>query len=384
MGFPPSRRIERVLLAQGFRQAHTCPPGGPIAPTELQDAFVMSSLHVIFNPNARLNRSDTKARMERLERALGALGAVHLTRSVEDLQTTLASLNAAADDYLICDGGDGSLHWAVNTMLELVGGDASRLPIFVPARSGTIDFVATKARIHGGPLQVVRSLSRHLRAGTRPKTTVLDTLAIEGVRFGTGGGHHFSRIGFALAAGGVGARFFDKYYEERKRGRRAIAKIVSRAVGSHLSDHAGLPLSHDFLSYGRDIFRPTRARVVIDGRELPTIEHGALHAGSIDVNFKGLLRVFPLARKSGVLHFQAGSIMPGELIRALPSLYRGVPIRSTGLTERAGQQMTIVALDGELLNPVIDGERFEHLGRLTVRGGPKIRIPTLGPASNWK
>ena len=130
--------------------------------------------------------------------------------------------------------------------------------------------------------------------------------------------------------------------------------------------------------YGQELFRPTRARVTIDGQELAVTEHGALHAGSIDVNFKGMLRVFPLAKQSGVLHFQAGHILPGELIRQLPNLYRGNPLRTAGLTELGGREMTIVPLDGEVLTPIIDGERCGRLEHLSVRSGPKVRMPLLG------
>ncbi|HEY6724005.1 MAG TPA: diacylglycerol kinase family protein [Polyangiaceae bacterium] len=337
----------------------------------------MPTIHVILNPNARRNRTDTEARAAMIRRILGSQGAVHCTRTLAELRQTLERLAITPADYVVCDGGDGSVHWAVNTLADLCGGDEARLPIFVPARAGTIDFVATKAGIFGSPTRVIRDLTSALRRGARPRTKELDTLRIEGIESGPSGTRAFSRIGFALAAGGVGARFFDRYYEERSRGRRAIAKILSRAVGSHLSARARLPVSQDFRDYGRDLFRPTLARVTIDGKELATTEHGALHAGSIDVNFRGMLRVFPLAKQSGVLHFQAGSILPGEIIRSLPRLYRGAPLSTTGLTELAGKEMTIVPLDGEL-NPIIDGERFEHLQRLCVERGPKVRVPTFG------
>ena len=337
----------------------------------------MPTIHVILNPNARRNRTDTTTRASIIRRILGSQGAVHCTRTLAELRQTLERIDITPADYLVCDGGDGSVHWAVNTLAELVGGDEARLPIFVPARAGTIDFVATKAGIFSSPTRVIRDLSSSLRRGTRPRTKELDTLRIEGIESSPGGERSFSRIGFALAAGGVGARFFDRYYEERVRGRRAIAKILSRAVGSHLSEQARLPVPQGFRDYGRDLFRPTRARVTIDGKELATTEHGALHAGSIDVNFRGLLRVFPLAKQSGVIHFQAGTIHPGEIIRALPRLYRGVPLSTAGLTDLAGKEMTIVPLEGEL-NPIIDGERFEHLQHLYVERGPRVRVPMFG------
>ena len=316
-----------------------------------------------------------------MERILGSWGHVCETPTLGDLRAALA--RSEAPDYLVCDGGDGSLHWAVNTAIELWGTDPGGLPVFVPTRGGTIDFVASKAGIAGAPDQVLSSLVRKLEQGAQPRIATLDTLFIQGVPAFGASSERFSRIGFALAAGGIGERFFDEYYLGHQRGRRAIAKIVSRAVTSHLSEHAGLPLPENFRRYGRDLFRPTRARVFIDGRELPMTEHRALHAGSIDVNFKGLFRVFPLAKRQGVLHFQAGSIPPRALLRALPSLYMGMPIRADGLMESAGSQMRVSALEGELLNPVIDGERFQQLSELTVDPGPRIRVPRLNAPPHW-
>jgi hypothetical protein len=61
----------------------------------------------------------------------------------------------------------------------------------------------------------------------------------------------------------------------------------------------------------------------------------------------------------------------------------GTPIKVRGLTESAGTQMKIRALDGEMLNPIIDGERFESLRELLVEQGPQIRIPRFGAPPRW-
>lgn len=341
----------------------------------------MPKILVILNPHARRNRRWGATGGVRMQRVLGSWGRVCETPTLDDLRATLERFERP--DYLVCCGGDGSLHWAVNTAVQLWGTDPRRLPVFVPTRGGTIDFVASKAGIVGTPDQVLGSLVKKLERGAQPRIATLDTLSIHGVPAFGASSPCFSRIGFALAAGGIGERFFDEYYLERQRGRRAIAKIVSRAVTSHLSEHAGLPLPEHFRRYGRELFRPTRARVFIDGQELPMTEHRALHAGSIDVNFKGLFRVFPLARREGVLHFQVGSIPPGALLRALPSLYMGIPIRAEGLMESAGSQMRVSALEGEILNPIIDGERFRQLIELTVDPGPAIRVPRLNAPQHW-
>ncbi len=154
-------------------------------------------------------------------------------------------------------------------------------------------------------------------------------------------------------------------------------RVVAKAVASRMAGQLRLPLPDRLLTYGRDVFEPTHARVVIDGDEIPGETHGAIHAGSIDVSLGGVFRVFPLARGRGKVHFQAGEIVPSEIIRALPALARGGPIPSERLREIAGTEMRISAIGDESLAPIIDGESFSGLRELVVRPGPKVRVPRI-------
>jgi hypothetical protein len=186
----------------------------------------------------------------------------------------------------------------------------------------------------------------------------LDTLQLLGE---TLDGTTFHRLGFALAAGGVGNRFFDKYYAHDDPGRGTIARVIACAVGEYAASRTG------------ELFTPTYACVVIDGEEVPTRVHNALHAGAFDVNLGGVIRIFPRAREPGVLHFQAGEISPAKIIAHLPALVAGGPIRGERLRDISGREMVIEAQQ-EPLSPVIDGERFTGIVRLAVRAGPPIRI----------
>jgi len=128
----------------------------------------------------------------------------------------------------------------------------------------------------------VLALTRALKSRQPPEKVRLDSMEITGTALGPGGRElPFRRIGFSLAAGGIGQRFFDKYYAEPVLGARGIARVVMRAVGSHVAGALRLPLPESALAYGRDVFRPTRARVIIDGREVPSLAHGAIHAGHV-------------------------------------------------------------------------------------------------------
>jgi diacylglycerol kinase family enzyme len=338
----------------------------------------MPKIAVIYNPNSRKNRA-AKGRVERLRGILGERGEVFETRRCEDLRDVAAHLSGDQVEYLVSAGGDGSLHWALNEVLGALrsAGTPQRLPAVLPTNGGTIDFVARKVGITGNAERIVLALDAAVAARRPPELVTLDSLEITGTAASADGAQApFRRIGFSLAAGGIGQRFFDKYYQEPVLGVRGISSVVLRAVSSHAAGMLHMPLPEPALAYGRNVFRPTRARVTIDGRAVPSLEHGAIHAGAFDIELGGVFKVFPLARAEGVLHFQAGALSPGEIIRALPDLWRGNAIRGEQLVEVGGSTMSVEALD-EPLYPIIDGESFGPLLRIEVKPGPRVRVPRV-------
>ncbi|MBI2570512.1 MAG: retinol dehydrogenase [Candidatus Schekmanbacteria bacterium] len=333
----------------------------------------MNRLGVITNPNSKKNRHQHN-RAEKLQRIVGDRGTVVQTACVEEIGPALDRFDQEGVDCWVSDGGDGAFHWLINTALRERPG---ALPLVLPANGGTIDFVAKKAGIRGQCEDILRELSA-VCGGARAFPVVhVGSLVLEGTM---ASGAPFRRYGFACAAGGIGQRFFDKYYEHLRPGPVTILRVVGRAVGSlvlwklgaaHVDPRAG--------RYAREIFRPTQAEVRIDGEKVPSTTHGAIHAGAINVNLGGVFQVFPLARQDGRLHFQAGTITPLEMVKNLPNLWRGERIASRGLVETAGTLMTIAAASPEDLSPVLDGEIFSGLRELSIRVGPTFPIPAVRP-----
>ncbi len=317
----------------------------------------MRPVLLVLNPHSRRNRG--RDRVGELREILGARGEVFVTRSTSELAPIL---ERALDGELACvvsDGGDGSLQWVLNEALPIVERRGLELPVVLPTNGGTIDFVARKAGVRGKASDVVRRLVAAVDRGPLP-TAELASLELYGSH---ADGRPFRRIGFALAAGGVGNRYFDRYYEDPRPGAATIVKVVARTVASLVGSG----------EYARQMFRPHRAKVWIDGVELESQEHGALHAGAFEVNLGGVFRVFPLAREPGALHFQAGMISVPAILSNLPRLVSGTAIRSRTLRDCRGQTMVIESL-GEPLRPVMDGEIYGEVVRLEVRAGPKIRV----------
>ena len=326
----------------------------------------MDPIGVVTNPHSRKNRRDPR-RLDRLRRIVGDHGVVVQTRSVDELPTTLARMLGQGVTHFVADGGDGALHWMWNELRSLV----DEVPPVTPTNGGTIDFVAKKVALHGNAESIVEAATTLARERGPLDVVPIDSLEITGER---SDGAAFKKVAFALAAGGVGQRFFDKYYAEPDPGTGTIVKVVAQTVGSHALGALPVPVPERWLRYGREVFRPTAARVTIDGVALPHTEHRAIHAGAFDVNLGGIFRVFPLARAPGRLHFMAGPVTAWDAIRNLPNMFRGREIDSPRITERAGDEMVIEALGPEDLAPVMDGELYVGLRRLVVRRGPVVRI----------
>lgn len=339
----------------------------------MSPCYVPASMYVglVLNPSARKNRRLPADRLARISRIVGSWGEVVQTDSLDALRPAVERLLPRVT-HLVSDGGDGALHWLMNEVRTISGGDASASgwPAFVPTNGGTIDFVAHKAGVKGRSEAILRVLIEAAATHRPVPEVALDTLRLEGER---GDGTPFDRLGFALAAGGVGQRFFDKYYDDPEPRPMTIVRVIARTVGELALQRTGRRPSAG-PSHAAHLFRPTAARVIIDGETLPTERHSGLHAGAFDVNLGGVIRVFPLARRRGVIHFQAGEISPARVVASLPALVRGGAIRAPRLRDTAGSRMEIEALGDELLSPVVDGERFQGLRRLAVSAGPEIRI----------
>ncbi len=336
------------------------------ARVEAYNRAAVRPIAVIVNPNSRKNRRGG-VRADALREALGSSGEVFVTHSLDDLESTVDRVLALDPACLVSVGGDGALHWALNAALPRCAAKGGAIPPVLPTNGGTIDFIARKAGVRGNAMRLLPRLRARVERGEPLETVELDSLALEVVSAkGTQ-----SVVGFALAAAGIGQRFFDKYYESEDPGPLNIVGFIAHGVASLA---AGV-VSHRAGAYAREIFRPFEARVTIDGVELPVRVHGGIHAGAFDVNLGGVIRVFPLARERGVVQFQAGAISAPQMVRALPALFRGAAIdTSPDLLDTPGEVMEIEATGDEPLRPVVDGEMYEGIRALRVSLGPRVRV----------
>jgi diacylglycerol kinase family enzyme len=323
-------------------------------------------LGVIVNPLARKNRA-APDRGADLRRIVGPWGEVYETATVEDLRKTVKELNPRIT-HLVGDGGDGALHWLINEIEQCIS-DPERWPTFVPTNGGSVNAVARKARVRGRPQAILRALTAAAETDRPPPEVFLDTLTLDGE---TADGAAFHRLCFGLAAGGVGNRFYEKYYDNHTHGRADVVRVIARSFGDYVTNKV-VPGRSNKPNYASSLFAPTEARVVIDGEEVPTRTHRFLHAGAIDLHIGGPFRLFPKASEPGALHFQAGEMRPSKIIMCFPMALTTGTLRGDRLRDVNGREMIIEAED-EPLSPIIDGERFVGIARLVARAGPRIRI----------
>jgi diacylglycerol kinase family enzyme len=339
---------------------------------------------VITNPNSRKNKNRPD-RAQRLQSIVGDLGEVHSTDSVDSIKPVLREFLRKRARYWVADGGDGALHWMLRMGMEVLQeeefSDGSvTLPLTMPTKGGTIDFVANNVGISGDAESLLATLRRRIERGQRVEETEVDSMLIEGVQVTDDGDVPFRTYGFAVAAGGVGQRFFSKYYDEHDPNPRTIVKVIASTIVSMpvaLSPLRHLPGIGAIGDYARDVFAPTRAKVTVDGMILPGDQFTGIHVASMSINLGNVLRFFGKADKQGLMNALVGTPSPMTIAMNLPRMVQGKEMVGRTLLDRPCRSMKIDAVGDELLEPVIDGEYYRNLRSIQFRIGPRVRIPKV-------
>jgi diacylglycerol kinase family enzyme len=336
---------------------------------------------VITNPNSRKNRNRPD-RAERLQRIVGDMGEVRQTASVDSIKPVLRDFLRKRARYWVADGGDGALHWMVKLGMEVLQEEefldqSLTLPMTLPTKGGTIDFVANNVGIQGDAEGILATLRRDLEDGSLIVDTEVDSMLIDGIQVTPEGERAFRTYGFASAAGGVGQRFYAKYYEHADPNPRTIVKVVANTVMS--LPIAMSPLGRFGLGgqYAKDVFEPTKCTITLDGMRLPGDTFTGVHVASMSINLGNVLRFFGKADQPGMMNAIVGTPSPWSIVRNIPRMARGEEMKGRNILDRPCREMILEATGDELLAPIIDGEYYREVKRLTFRVGPRVRIPKV-------
>jgi hypothetical protein len=338
---------------------------------------------VITNPNSRKNRNRPD-RADRLRRIVGDFGEVHTTSSIESIKPVLRDFLRKRARFWVADGGDGALHWMLRMGMEVLqedefNGAAFTLPMTLPTKGGTIDFVANNVGIEGDAEGILATLRRNVEYNTVIQDTEVDSMVIDGIQVVDGAEVPFRTYGFASAAGGVGQRFYAKYYDDPDPTARTIMKVVANTVASApiaLSPLSRLPLGA-WRKYARDVFEPTSCKVTLDGMRLPGDKFTGIHIASMSINLGNVLRFFGKADQPGLMNALVGTPSPWGIIRNLPRMARGEEMRGRNILDRPCREMSMEACGDDLLAPIIDGEYYRNVKKLSFHIGPRVRIPKV-------
>ena len=338
---------------------------------------------VITNPNSRKNRNRPD-RAERLQRIVGGMGEVHQTHTLESIKPVLREFLRKRARYWVADGGDGALHWMLRMGMEVLqedefAGQSVTLPMTLPTKGGTIDFVANNVGIEGDAEGILATLRKGLEHGARIEETEVDSMCIDGIQLVDGVEVPFRTYGFASAAGGIGQRFYSKYYAEPDPNPRTIVKVVANTVMSApiaMTPLSRLPLGH-LSTYAKDIFAPTKCKVTLDGMVLPGTEFTGVHVASMSINLGNVLRFFGKADQPGLMNAIVGTPSAWGIIRNLPRMLGGQEMRGRDVLDRPCREMILEANSDELLEPIIDGEYYRNVKKMVFRVGPRVRIPKV-------
>lgn len=339
---------------------------------------------VITNPNSRKNKGKPD-RARRLQSIVGELGEVHETQTLDSIKPVLRDFLRKRARYWVADGGDGALHWMLRMGMEVLqeeefSGQQFAMPLTMPTNGGTIDFIANNVGIKGDAEGLLATLRTKIEHGHVVAETEVDSMVIDGIEATDDGDRPFRTYGFAVAAGGVGQRFFSKYYEATDPNPGTIMKVLGRTIMS--MPIAMTPLRHvpglgRFADYADHIFRPTHARVTLDGMILPGTEFTGIHVASMSINLGNVLKFFGKADQTGLMNAIVGAPSPLMVARNLPRMARGDEVVGRSVLDRPCREMVIEATNGELLEPVIDGEYYKNVRRVAFKVGPRVRIPKV-------
>jgi hypothetical protein len=338
---------------------------------------------VITNPNSKKNqRKPDRARV--LQSIVGDLGEVVQTPTPEAIKPVLRDFLRRRARFWVSDGGDGALHWMLKKGLEVLEEEEFRghsLPLAMPTNGGSIDFVAHNVGLRGNAESLLAGLRQALESGQRIEEVEVDSMLCEGIEVTDIGDVPFKTLGFATAAGGVGQRFFEKLFEAGNHTPKTVVTVLAKVLASYpvaMSPLRGVPGMPELLrQFAQDVFRPTMARITLDGRPLDRCDCTGIHVASMSINLGGVFRFFGKAGTPGQLHALVGSPTPFSIIRNIPRMYMGKDMKGDNVYDEACKEMTMEAVGDELLGPVIDGEYYPNIRKMTFKVGPRVRIPKV-------
>jgi hypothetical protein len=102
----------------------------------------------------------------------------------------------------------------------------------------------------------------------------------------------------------------------------------------------------------------------------------------MSINLGNVVKFFAKADQPGLMNAIVGAPTPIGVAMNLPRMFTGREMVGRTVLDRPCRTMSMEARGGELLDPVIDGEYYRNVRSLSVRVGPRVRIPKVVSAAS--
>jgi diacylglycerol kinase family enzyme len=308
----------------------------------------MHKVGIIINPNAKANsrRHDLK---ERLEAIIGDHGLVLVTREIPEVYKVAEEFIQEKVNILGISGGDGTMQKTISRYIE-VGGEKN-LPKIAAIRGGTMNTIANSMRIKGSTEGIISRIMERIRNRKHLDVKEIDLMKADRKEFGS------------LFGIGLSYNFLDAYYEGGDTGPCKAAKVLMRCIGS-------VATRGDF---SRKMTAPVKAKVYLDGKQVPVSEVSAMLACTISDIGLGFKPLYRAEEKEGYFHSITTGLSASQIVMRLHKLFLGIPIKNDLTHDDIGRDLRIEPENGEI-KYMLDGELFTHRGPLQLQIGPRIQV----------
>ncbi len=307
----------------------------------------MPGIGVINNPRSRQNKKHPE-RIRKLGYILGHGGESKETWTFEALDRVLQEFKKRDIDILAINGGDGSNHVTLSSLIKLYG--KKPLPKIALMRGGTLNTISDGCGIKGNTTGILYNITEKYGNDEPFNIVHRDTLKI---------GDQYS----FLFGNGIVAKFMETYYSTGTPSPSHGAKVlmqgaVSAFLGTELTKHWTEPLI---------------ARVTLDGWEVPNRRWTSMLGATVPELGLGFTPFPRYEDEPGTFHMSLLDGSPTTLVMNLAHIYFG-----RAISHKLGFEVTAKEVKIESESPwpyQLDGEIYQcESGSLAIEVGPRLEI----------
>ena len=219
----------------------------------------MKTIGLIFNPHASLNKKQTKKQLSSIQKILANYALIRLPNGKEEIPDVLREFNRADVKILCISGGDGTISSVLTQYINIFSD--KDLPLIVPLKGGTMNFISADAGIKLDQTQVCHNLIRFIRKNEQLRSIERGIIKVIDPRYA------YPHYTFTWVDGFL-YRFMKWYYKDGG-GTPVALKLMMKSFIILLMN-----LNHD-------LFRQVNSSISINNEKLPFESHLFIVAASV-------------------------------------------------------------------------------------------------------